>query len=132
MYKIALHDDAKADLKAILAADAVAGRRIAAVLQEIEGDQDLLDSLTKHDYGRNRKAPFNVSKWLEFWNKNQDIWRLKIWDLENKGLKYRIVYAYLRGKQVYRILAITPRSNINYDDLNDPLSKRIDAAYHEL
>ncbi len=132
MYKIALHDDAKADLKAILAKDAVAARKISAVLQEIEGDQSLLDSLTTHDYGRNHRAPFNVSKWLEFWNKNQDIWRLKIWDLEDKGLRYRIVYAYVRGKKEYRVLAVAPRSEINYDDPNNTLSKRILAAYEEL
>lgn len=132
MYKIALHDDAKSDLKAILVRDAVSATRIAAVLQEIEGNQDLLDSLTQHDYGRNRSAPFNVSKWLKFWNRNQDIWRLKIWDLEDKGLRYRIVYAYIRGKKDYRVLAIVPRSNINYDDPNDSLSKRIKAAYEEL
>ena len=132
MYKISLHDDAKADLQTILDSDAVSARRIAAVLQEIEGNQDLLDCLTQHEYGRNHTAPFNVSKWLEFWKKNQDIWRLKIWDLEDKGLRYRIVYAYIRGKKDYRVLAIVPRSNINYDDPNDPLFERIHAAYKEL
>ncbi len=132
MYKIVLHDDAKADLLAIYRVDTTAGARIAAVLQEIEGNQELLDSLTQHNYGRDHTALFNVSKWFELWKKQKDIWRIKIWDLEDKGLRYRIVYAYIRGKREYRVLAITPRNEINYDDLKNPLSQRIQRAYEEL
>lgn len=132
MYKILLHDDAKADLLDIYSVDVTAGARIAAVLQEIEGDQELLDSLTQHNYGRDHTALFNVSKWFELWKNQKDIWRMKIWDLEDKGLRYRIIYAYIRGKREYRVLAITPRNEINYDDLKDPLSQRIQRAYEEL
>lgn len=132
MYKILLHDDAKADLLDIYSVDVTAGARIAAVLQEIEGDQELLDSLTQHNYGRDHTALFNVSKWFELWKNQKDIWRIKIWDLEDKGLRYRIIYAYIRGKREYRVLAITPRNEINYDDLKDPLSQRIQRAYEEL
>lgn len=130
MYKLFVHADAMADLRALHASDPVSEARIVALLQEIEGNQDLLDRLTQHDYGRERTAPFNVSKWLEKWNKSTDLWRIKLWDLEDKGVYYRIIYAYMRGKQLYHVLAIAPR-NFDYDTTHE-LSQRIQRAYDGL
>lgn len=104
--------------------------RIMALLQELQADEDLLDRLTQHDYGHSGTADFHVSKWLEQWNKGKDLWRLKIWDLEDKGLHYRIVYAFMPRKQHYHVLAIVPR-DFNYDP-DHPLSQRIFSAYDDL
>lgn len=107
-----------------------AAARITVLLEEVEGDQDLLDRLTQHGYGSDRTEDFHVSKWFEHWNKRKDIWRLKIWDLEDAGLKYRIVYAYIPKIREYHILAIAPRA-FNYEATH-PLTQRLLKAYEDL
>lgn len=130
MIALFVHDDAKADLLALRDSEPQAAGRILALLEQLEGDTDLLDRLTQHDYGTHHSADFQVSKWLEQWNRGRDLWRLKIWDLEDKGLRYRIVYAFQPRKQHYHVLAIAPRE-FNYDT-SHPISQRILRAYEEL
>ena len=95
MLSLCVHDDAVADLEALWESEPRAAARIVALLEELDGNKDLLDRLTQHHYGVRSRADFNVSKWLEHWNRGRDLWRLKIWDLEDKGLKYRIIYAFI-------------------------------------
>lgn len=130
MFQLIVHEDAKADLKQLAGHDSVSAARIVALLEEIEGDQDLLDCLTQHDFGHDRTAGFHVSKWNQLWRAGADLWRLKAWDLEDKGIRYRVVYAYIPGKQRYYILGILPRS-WNYEKTH-PLTKRILSAYELL
>ncbi|MGY6555737.1 MAG: hypothetical protein ACXIUM_14560 [Wenzhouxiangella sp.] len=104
--------------------------RILALLEQIGGDQRLLDSLTVHDFGNRGTEDFHVSRWQEQWRKGRDLWRLKAWDLERQGLQYRIVYAYLPGKLKYFVLAIAPRE-FDYDATH-PIGQRILHAYQEL
>jgi hypothetical protein len=53
-----------------------------------------------------------------------------VWDLEDKGLRYRIVYAFEPKKHRYHILAIAPRE-FDYDE-SHPISRRILKTYQEL
>jgi hypothetical protein len=130
VFQLLIHKDAEADLEQLATINLAAASRIVALIQEIQGNQDLLDCLTKHDFGQNYSAAFHVSKWQEHWRRGKDIWRLKIWDLEDKGIHYRIIYAYIIGTQRYYILAVAPR-NFNYD-ADNPLTKRILRAYDDL
>ncbi len=131
MIALFVHDDAKADLLALRKTEPQAAGRILALLEQLEGDPDLLDRLTQHDYGAYGLADFHVSKWQEQWRKGRDLWRLKVWDLEANGLRHRIVYAFVSGKQHYHVLAITPRRDFNYEE-RDPITQRILRAYQEL
>lgn len=92
--------------------------------------QDLLDRLTQHDFGAYGTAEVHVSKWQEQWRKGNDLWRLKVWDLEDKGLRYRVIYAFIPRKRHYHVLAFAPRS-FNYDS-SHPLTQRILGAYQAL
>ena len=130
MVALFVHDDAKADLLALRDSEPQAAGRILALLEQLEGDPDLLDRLTQHDYGAYGSADFHVSKWQEQWRKGRDLWRLKVWGLEEKGLYYRIVYAFEPRKQHYHILAIAPRE-FDYD-ADHPIGQRILRAYEEL
>ena len=47
--------------------------RIAIVLEEPEGNPDLLDRLTQHDYGAHHSGDFHVSKWHEQWRKGRGL-----------------------------------------------------------
>ncbi len=126
MYKLDIHESAVSDLKELMVKDADAASKIVALLEQIKADQYLLDSLTVHNFGEDHSEDFHVSKYYEFWNRNIDIWRLKIWKVQ----KYRIIYAYHRGHGAYYILAIAPRS-FNYDK-EHPITKRIISQYSEL
>lgn len=130
MDSLRIHDDAAADLELLWEEAPVAAARIAVLLQELEGNQDLLDRLTQHDYGLHQSADIHISKWFEHWNKGRDIWRTKVWDLEDKGLMYRIIYAFMPSTHEYHVLAIAPR-DFNYET-DHPITKRILAAYESL
>ncbi|MCP5427457.1 MAG: hypothetical protein H6964_12025 [Chromatiaceae bacterium] len=131
MIALFVHDNAKADLLALRDSEPQAAGRILALLEQLEGDPDLLDRLTQHDYGAYSSAEFHVSKWQKQWRKGRDLWRLKVWDLDKKGLRYRIIYAFIPSKQHYYILAITPRRDFDYEE-RDPISQRILRDYQEL
>jgi mRNA-degrading endonuclease RelE of RelBE toxin-antitoxin system len=130
LFSLFVHDDAKTDLRNLREREPQAARRLLALLQQLQGDPDLLDRLTQHDYGAKRSADFHVSKWHAQWRRGRDLWRLKVWDLENKGLRYRVVYAFDPRTRRYYVLAIAPRE-FDYDE-NHPLSRRILNAYNAL
>ena len=130
MLKIYIHDDAKQDLSKLWDKDPGATGRILAFLEQLEGDADLLDRLTQHDFGVSGTHDFHISKWYQQWNRGKDLWRLKLWDLEDKGLRYRIIYAFIPRQKNYHILAIAPRE-FNYDP-EHPITKRILSAYEGL
>lgn len=85
MIALFVHDDASADLEGLWESDPRAAARIAVLLEELEGDLDLLDRLTQHDYGVHHSADFHVSKWFEHWNRGRDLWRLKVWIWRTRG-----------------------------------------------
>lgn len=59
-----------------------------------------------------------------------NLWRLKLWDLEDFGPKYRVVYAFEPKKKHYHILAVAPR-RFDYDQKH-PITQRIIDAYLDL
>jgi len=128
-YQLFIHADAKKDLAELQLKDRRAAALIVAMLEEIEGDQRLLDALTVHDFGDDGNEKFHVSKWLEMWNKGLDLWRIRIWALDRIA-PYRVVYAYERGKQRYHVLGVFHR-DFNYDPA-DARVKRVKDAYEQL
>ncbi len=100
------------------------------MLEELEGNPDLLDRLTQHDFGAYGSGRFHVSKWFAQWNTGKNLWRLKVWDLEDQGLRYRVVYAFIPRQQDYSVLGIVPRE-FNYEPGHE-LTRRILAAYEDL
>jgi phage-related protein len=130
VFTLSIHADAEADLDELWKVSEKAAARILALLQEIQGDQQLLDALTVHDFGADHKSEFHVSKWLALWNRGLDLWRLKIWDLDAMRLAYRVVYAYEIGKQRYHVLGVFHRS-FNYDR-TQPRVQRLENVYHHI
>lgn len=129
MLRLFVHIDAEDDLERLWVRAPDAAARIAAILEELAGNQDLLDRLTQHDFGSYHTADFQVSKWSEQWKNGKNLWRLKVWDLEDQGLQYRVVYAFLPSKSQYHVLGIVPRS-FNYESGNE-LTQRILRAYED-
>jgi hypothetical protein len=130
VYTLTVHRHAEEDLTALRLGEPAVAATIIAVLQEIQHDQSLLDSLLDHDFGADGTETFHVNKWLEFWRKNFDIWRLKIWELERLRKRYRIIYAYEIPTRSFHVLGIVSR-DFDYDP-TDPRSQRILRAYKDL
>jgi len=130
LFSLFIHDDAEYDLEKLWEEAPVAAARITVLLEELEGNQDLLDRLTQHDFGGYHTADFHVSKWIEQWKKGNDLWRLKVWSLEDQGLQHRVVYAFVPQKSRYHVVGIVSR-DFNYDS-SHPLTKRILVAYENL
>jgi hypothetical protein len=124
--------DAEHDLEELWEANLKVASRITVLLEALQHDPDLLDRLSQHNYGQYGITDFDVSKWLSQWNQNNNLWRLKIKDLEQLGrhYRYRIIYAFLPRKQHYHVLAVIHRDKFNYEtDPNHPITQRILKAY---
>jgi len=125
------------DLEAIRQSDPDAHDRITAVLDELRADQQLLQNLLEDRYGQRPGERYTATFGVQFIGKfardtpRREVWRFKIWDLENHGVRYRIVYMFLPRRRpetrLFIILAIAPRA-WNYE-YADPLYDRITADY---
>jgi hypothetical protein len=126
--KVVFHTDARADLAVVRADDEAAAARILAVMEQAGADQELFDRLTQHDYGLAGSAEFHVSRWESQQNNaGRNLWRLKIWDIEELGVRYRVVYAFAPLTRTVAVLGITRRRNFNYED--DAFTQRVSECY---
>lgn len=132
MSELFIHHDAEQDLLRLLRSPSTkeVAAKIAVLLEQLASDDDLLDRLTQHGFGRQGIDPFNITKWFEQQRQGNNLWRLKAWDLGKNGLKYRIIYAFIPAKHHYHILGIVPRE-FNYE-ASHALTQRILRAYQEL
>jgi len=113
-YGLQIHKDADADIRALMGSDKRAALQIVAFLQELSGDQELLDALTIEGFEDERiTIKMVVQLQSVLWN----AYRLTVQDLEppEDKLPYRILYAFDSRRRIYHVLAIRPRS-IAYDD----------------
>jgi hypothetical protein len=126
--RLYIHSDAKADLAAIAEHDLPTAARIYAVLEQVQANPALMDSLTQHDYGFAGTADFNVSLWKsQQYKNNRNLWRLKIWDLEEKQIRYRVVYAFQPETQKLFVLGVSRRRDFDYE--YDEFTQRVTDCY---
>lgn len=127
MSTLNIHDDALADLEALRRSDLHAAVRILALLEQLAVDEDLLDRLTQHGYGKYGTEFFDVSKWHEQQRKNNNLWRLKFHELELRGNPlYRVIYSFDPLTKSHHVLAIAHR-DFNYE-ANHVITARIHRA----
>jgi hypothetical protein len=92
----------------------------------------LYSNLLQHGFNEEKFGIYGVKHWTRFWRQGLDIWRMRLWGAERLGLQYRIFYAYLRSQRRFYVLAVVPKTEVNYDDPNHHLAVRIRAAYDSL
>ena len=131
-FVIRVHNDATADLRDIRTNDPTGFNRLVALIEQLKADPALGHKLLEHRYGDDRSGLISVQKWVSVYSRVErlPVWRLKSWDLEGTGLRYRLIYLYYWRDRSYNILAIVRRDAINYDDPHHPLRRRIIAAIH--
>lgn len=130
MSSIRLHRSALADLESIWESDPGGAAAIEALLQEAKANKAILDSFTVHKFGAERVEPYQVSRWVEQQNKGRNLWAIKIWELEDKWPKYRIVYAFHPQTHAHYVLGVFTR-DFNYDE-GDERTQRILGVYERL
>ncbi|WP_141766038.1 hypothetical protein [Pseudomonas sp. HMSC75E02] len=132
MHTLIMHPDAEQDLVRLSRLDQWAAARFLAILEQLDGDADLLDRLSQHGYQKDKPLQFNVSRWEEACQNGLYLYRLKLWGPDDNVLHYRMIYAYIPGDDgdEYHVLAIAERK---WDyDMNSTLSKRIFKAYEDI
>ncbi len=129
-YSLCLHHDAEQDLESLWGTDEEAAARITVRLEHLKADQSLLDALTIQDFGNRDGEPFHVTRWIEQQRNRRNLWRLKEWDLERQGLRYRVVYTLDPRISRYYVLGVINR-DFNYES-TDPRTQRIIDAYDQL
>lgn len=129
-YSLVVHEEAEADLEALWRTDAAAAALVTVLLEELEGDQVLLDALTDHKFTHNTDPRFDISRWESFWRRGKDLWRLRPYFEPGAGPSCRVIYAYLPRRRRYCVLAIVPR-DFDYDPQH-ALTQRILASYDQL
>ncbi|MCY1303216.1 hypothetical protein D9M69_698250 [compost metagenome] len=101
-----------------------------ALLEELEGDEDLLAQLAQDFFRREPPGQFDTQYWVEVRYTGRNIFRMKYWDANHFLLPYRVIYAHKQEADEYYILGIVPRE---WDyDVEHKLSKRMFKAYDEL
>ncbi len=123
---VRVHNDATSDLREIRTTDVVAFNRLVAFIQQLKVDPSLIDRLLDHGAGSDRTGPISVMQWLSVKKVERvPLWRVKSWDLERNGLKYRLIYCYNWPDKSYNIMAVVSRDSLNYDDPQHPIRKRV-------
>ena len=105
--------------------------RILVRLNEISADPSLLSKLLTPGYGGDRWSDvFYVGAWSEQRRLGRDLRYLKVWEIENAGEKFRVVYAHNPATDIVHVLGIAPRE-FNYD-ADHEFTKRVVADYNKL
>jgi hypothetical protein len=105
--------------------------RIVTRLHEIAANPELLERLLVPGTGGDRWTDvFYVDKWVEQWNTGRQLRYLKVWEIENSGDKFRVVYAHNPVTDIVHVLGVAPR-DFNYDQ-EHPFTKRVVSDYDKL
>jgi hypothetical protein len=103
-------------------------------VQELREDQVLLGRLLEDRFGQREGDRYVESIGVQIIGEyrrdrpKRDVWRVKFWDLENRGQGYRVMYMYIPRCRWFIVLAVIPRDNQTYD-LSHPVSARIRSDY---
>lgn len=131
MITIRRHVDVLRDLEEIILLDRLAATRIIAFLEQYANDPLLLQKLTTHGY-RNEADNLDVKKWKTMQSSGHPVWRLRFVDFAYRVPDYRIFYVPAVSKMTVHVLAIGRKSEIDYDNPDFPMYRRILRASAEL
>lgn len=127
MVQLNICTNARDDLAKVKASDEQTARKLVAILQQLQADPGLINTLTTD---HNALDAFEVKRWVKQHEHGKNIWFIKPWKHGNgqpPHLPYRIIYAYSPPRSgrrpEFNILGIVPRE-FNYE-ANHPTTLRI-------
>ena len=121
MFSLSINDSAENDLDDLYKKDKDAWSIVTVLLETIKEDQEILDLLTVHNHANDI---FGISKWLSQHAKKNNLWRLKAFEPEGWGIRYRILYAFDPSQHHYYVLGVLSR-DICYDESNERVQRVI-------
>ena len=129
-YTFKLVEAALDDLEQLWDTNEAAAAELEEWLAAFEEDQDLLETLSVHDYGAYQLKPYHVDRWEALYNRpsDRDVWRLRIWS--GACASYRTIYGFQAPKQRYWVLGF-PHRDFDYS-LTHPTTIRMVADYDSL
>ena len=125
---LAVHHDAVGDLRLIRQQSPQAYGCLVALIQQLRADPALRARLHDIDVDNSdRSAALGVKPWysMRAATGRKPVYRLRAWDLERQGLRYRLIYIYRWKDQSFNILAVVARAELDYDDPEHPIRQRI-------
>lgn len=133
MYRIAIDCDAQQDINRIRRdRHPNISQKLIAFLQEASASDVIQTHLLKHDEVGRYEDGINVQKWLSQHNQGNGLWRVKLHELEDVGIRYRIIYAYVPEYRAIFILGVVKRDDFDYDNDNNAINQRIRNAYQRI
>jgi len=133
VYRLRFHESAEDDLEDIQVSDPDGAYLLLTLLEELQGDQDLLDRLSQHGYdvrdSDDWAANFNVKEFVSQQKQGRNLWRLRAWDFG--ASLYRVVYAFQPQLRTYVVLGVFHKRHFDYEPEN-PLTRRVVADYEDL
>lgn len=109
----------------------VAMSRILVRLQEIQNDPRLLALLLQVGVGGDRWSDkFYVGEWVEQKREGRELRYLKFWEIENRGERFRVIYARCPRTDILHVLGVAPRE-FDYEPESE-YTKRIISDYDKL
>lgn len=124
--RIELHPDAQDDIRELLRTHPLDATRILATIEQLKNDKALFKRLSERSF-RSDADRIDISRWERKFKEGSQIWRFKVTDLEQDGKRYRVFYIFSSSKVVH-ILAVQPRNQVDYDNPDHPLTRRIERA----
>jgi hypothetical protein len=127
IYELRVHVDAELDLDELWECDPDGAADVEVVLEELAADQELLAAMHIHQRLEGR---LHFSRLLRFHIWGRNLWRAKIWELEDEAavLPYRLIYGCVG--QICYVLAVMHRDRGYDQDLQ--LVERVRKACREL
>src|SRR5579862_6219091 len=123
-------ESAIADLDALWDTDPKAAAAVVVALDEVYADPKLIEKLTTHGDAEFKSQLLGVKRWLEAQHSNQNLWRFRIFD--TPASSYRVVYGFHWQLRHVCVLAIAHKDELDYDNLDANLSKRILADWFSI
>ncbi len=129
-FSLVVHEQAANDLEQLWRDKPDVAADVGVFLEELRGNQSLLDRLSSNRYFQQEDPSFSVEVWSSQRSKKRNLWRLKRINIGGNVAQYRVIYAFHPQQFRYYVLGVVHR-DFNYDQ-NHPISRRIIAAYDEL
>jgi mRNA-degrading endonuclease RelE of RelBE toxin-antitoxin system len=118
---IDIHENAKADLRALRVNAPPVAAAILAALQQMEADPRFIDKLTTHGANEFGAVRVGVKRW-EKAKGTGNLWRFRVFD--TPATVYRVVYGYHYQTKQVCVLAVVHKEEFNYE-LDSDIARRI-------
>lgn len=126
LYTLTLDDDFKSDFKRL---PIEVQRKVATVLDEFKADPHVCQRFLKTGFMQLTELRVNTSKWYSQRDEGRKLYRFKVYELEQDGHRYRVLYGFIPKTLHFVFLGVCHRSELDYDDENNQIHRRITATY---